>query len=140
MNPPFNATCIPAYPEFSCPSSESSLSIWYFWYAQPPCPRHKCMISSSDLCLPESSSSSLVAARGHALLGKSSRGPSSDPCSVSALPPEVSLRRVGTTSPVRGWPRARWNCVSCPELASSEMEWHLPSDVGLGRDRTTSPA
>jgi hypothetical protein len=78
------------------------------------------MTRSSGLRLPGSSLSSLVAARGHALLGKPSGGPSSDPWTVSALPPEVSLGRVATASPAQGWPRTRHNNVSRPRLASGK--------------------
>jgi hypothetical protein len=68
------------------------------------------------------------------------------------LPSKVSLGRDGTTSPVRGWPRARRNYVSVQcwprarrnnishlRLASSETELCLPSKVGPERDGTTSP-
>jgi hypothetical protein len=55
------------------------------------------------------------------------------------LPPKVGLLgRDKTASPIRGWPRAIRNYVSYPELASGEMELHLLSDVGLGRDRIAS--
>jgi hypothetical protein len=74
-----------------------------------------------------SSLSSLVAVRGHALLGKSLGGHQAD------------LRRVATASPIRSWPRASRECVSRPRLASDETELHLPAEVGLGRDGTTSP-
>jgi hypothetical protein len=38
------------------------------------------------------------------------------------LPSEVGLGRDGTTSPIRGWPRAIWNNISYLELALSETE------------------
>jgi hypothetical protein len=57
---------------------------------------------------------------------------------VQRLSSEVGLERDGTTSPIRGWPRAIQNCVSRLELASSEMELCLLPRAGLGRDGTTS--
>jgi hypothetical protein len=120
---------------------------------QPPYPRHQRMTRSSSLRLLESSSSSLVADRGHALLGKSSGGPSSGPWSISALPLEVSLRQVTTTSPAQSWlrrvvtasPAQSWvrtsqNSVSRPRLASGKTEERIPPRDGLGRYRTASPA
>lgn len=63
----------------------------------------------------------------------------------------LGLRLLGSSAPVRGWPQARRNCVFRPRLVSGEMELrilsraglmekelHLPSDVGLERDRTAS--
>jgi hypothetical protein len=104
-----------------------------------------CMTRSSGLRLPGSSSFILVVARGHALLGKSSGGPSSGPWSVSTLTPEVSLGRVVIASLARDWPRASFdcfsrqswpwasrNCVSYSRLASGEPEQCLTSEVGLG--------
>jgi hypothetical protein len=104
-----------------------------------------CMTRSSGLRLPGSSSFILVVARGHALLGKSSGGPSSGPWSVSTLTPEVILGRVVIASLTRGWPRASFdcfsrqswpwasrNCVSYSRLASGEPEQCLTSEVGLG--------
>jgi hypothetical protein len=85
------------------------------------------MIWSSGLRLPESSSSSLVAARGHALLGKSSGDPSSNPWSVSTLLPKVSLKRVVTGSLAQGWPQASHDCFSHSELASGETELVIPN-------------
>jgi hypothetical protein len=38
---------------------------------------------------------------------------------------KVSLGRVGTASPIRGWPRASQNYISCPKLASSESKLHF---------------
>jgi hypothetical protein len=111
-----------------------------------------CMTRSSGLRLPGSSSFILVVARGHALLGKSSGGPSSGPWSVSTLTPEVILGRVVIASLTRGWPRASFdcfsrqswpwasrNCVSYSRLASGEPEQCLTSEVGLGWVRTASP-
>jgi hypothetical protein len=108
---------------------------------------------SYDIRLLGSSSSSLVVAREHTLLGKSSRGPSSGPWSVSALPPEVSLGRVATAFPARGWPRASCDCFYHAELASGESKHRLPprassdeseqclsSEVDLGRVGMASPA
>jgi hypothetical protein len=89
------------------------------------------MTRSSGPRLLGSSSSSLVVSRGHALLGKSSGGPSSGPRSVYALPPKVSLGRVTTTTPARGWPRASRDCFPRSELATSELEHRFPSKVDL---------
>jgi hypothetical protein len=52
---------------------------------------------------------------------------------------EVGLGRDETMSPIRGWPRARWNNVSHPTMASGETGQHLSSEVGLGRDGTMFP-
>jgi hypothetical protein len=97
------------------------------------------MTWSFGIRLPRSSSSSLVVTRGHALLGKSSRGLSSGSWSVSALPSEVSLGRVMIASLAWGWPWASKNCISRSRLASGETKQCLPSEVGLGRDGTASP-
>jgi hypothetical protein len=55
------------------------------------------------------------------------------------LPSEVGLGQDGTTSTAQIWPRARQNYISCPRLASGEMEHHLLFEVGLWRHETTSP-
>jgi hypothetical protein len=78
-------------------------------------------------------------AQGHAWLGKSSGGPSSDPWSVSALPAEVSLRRVATASPIRGWRWASHDYFSHPKLALGELWLHLPPRDGFGWVMTPSP-
>jgi hypothetical protein len=79
-----------------------------------------------------SSSSSLVTSQGHALLGKSSGGPSIGPWSVSMLPPEVSLGQVATASLARDWPQASHDCFSRLELASGESEQLIPPRASFG--------
>jgi hypothetical protein len=55
------------------------------------------------------------------------------------LPPRVSLGRVVSASPARGWPLASHDCVSRPGLASSESWLRLLPGVGLGRVLTAFP-
>jgi hypothetical protein len=95
----------------------------------------------------------LVAARGHALLGKSLGGPSSGPQSVFALTPDVSLGQVAIASPAQGWPRASRDCFlaqrwlrasrdffSRPRLVSGEVKQCRPSRDGFRRVVVASPA
>jgi hypothetical protein len=93
---------------------------------------------SFGLQLPRSSLSSLVATCGHALLGKPSGGPSSGPWTVSALLPEVSLGRVATASPARGWPLASRDYFSHRSWPQGSRDCFSSPKVGLGQDRTTS--
>jgi hypothetical protein len=66
------------------------------------------MTRSSDLHLHGSSSSSLVAARGHALLGKSSR--------------PIKRPTECFCAPTRDQSRVSRDCISHPRLASSETD------------------
>jgi hypothetical protein len=52
---------------------------------------------------------------------------------VAASLARVSLGRVVTDCPTRGWPRVSRDCVSFTGLASGDLWLCLPSEVGLGR-------
>jgi hypothetical protein len=59
---------------------------------------------------------------------------------MTASPAQSWPRRVVTASAAQIWPRASQNSVSRSRVASSEPEQRLPSEVGLERVMTASPA
>jgi hypothetical protein len=81
----------------------------------------------------------MVAAGGHALLASHREAHQAADGAFLRLPPEVSLGRVATAYPTRGWPRASCGCFSCPRLALGEPEQRLPSEVSLRQVGIVSP-
>jgi hypothetical protein len=82
----FNATRIPAYPEFGCFFGQVNAECLAFGCEQLLCARYQgfglCITQTFGLRLLGSSSSGPVVAQGHVLLGRPSRGPLGGPWCV----------------------------------------------------------